>query len=127
MTSEGRVSDTLIIRDTLTVHDSMVVAKREMVTTTVRIKDSTVLVVDTTGRIVRSERYMLSDRDNNVTVSRDSARSSARGNKTSIRNAQQSDSMRVERTRKRNWREIAVVFIISVVCCLVIYTGRKKS
>ena len=127
VTSDSRVSDTLIIRDTLIVHDSLIVAKKEIVTTTVRIKDSTVLVVDTTGRIVKSEHYISSDRDNNVNVSRDSTSSAVRNNKTSIKNTQQSDSNRLEQTKKRDWKEIAVVFIAGFVCCLMIYIGRKKS
>ena len=60
VTSDSRASDTLIIRDTLIIHDSLIVSKKEIVTTTVRIKDSTVLVVDTTGRIYRvTETTML--------------------------------------------------------------------
>lgn len=127
VTSDSRVSDTLIIRDTLIVHDSLIVAKKEIVTTTVRIKDSTVLVVDTTGRIVKSEHYISSDRDNNVNVSRDSTSSAVRNNKTSVKNTQQSDSNRVEQTKKRDWKEIAIVFFIGFVSCLMIYMGRKKS
>lgn len=127
VTSDSRVSDTLIIRDTLIVHDSLIVSKKEIVTTTVRIKDSTVLVVDTTGRIVKSEHYISSDRDNNVNISRDSTSSVVRNNKTSVKNTRQSDSNRVEQTKKRDWKEIAVVFIVGFVCCLMIYIGRKKS
>jgi hypothetical protein len=128
VTSDSRVSDTLVIRDTLIVYDSMLVAKKEIVTTTVRIKDSTVLVVDTTGRIVKSEHYISSDRDNNVNIRRDSTSSAVRYNKTSIKNTQQSDSNRVvEQTKKRDWKEFAVVFVVGFICCLMIYIGRKKS
>lgn len=127
VTSDSRVSDTLIIRDTLIVHDSLIVAKKEIVTTTVRIQDSTVLVVDTTGRIVKSEHYISSDRDNNVNVSRDSTNYAVRNNKISVKNTQQSDSNRVEQTKNRDWKEFAVVFIFGFVCCLMIYMGRKKS
>lgn len=127
VTSDSRVSDTLIIRDTLIVHDSLIVSKKEIVTTTVRIKDSTVLVVDTIGRIVKSEHYISSDRDNIVDVTKDSISSAVSNNKTSVNNTQQSDSSRVEKIKKRDWKEFAVVFIVGFVCCLMIYIGRKKS
>lgn len=116
VTSDSRVSGTLIIRDTLIVHDSLIVAKKEIVTTTVRIKDSTVLVVDTTGRIVKSEHYISSDRDNNVNVSRDSTSSAVRNNKTSIKNTQQSDSNRLEQTKK----EIGKKLLLSLLSVLFV-------
>ena len=116
VTSDSHVSDTLIIRDTLIVHDSLIVAKKEIVTTTVRIKDSTVLVVDTTGRIVKSEHYISSDRDNNVNVSRDSTSSTVRNNKTSIKNTQQSDSNRLEQTKK----EIGKKLLLSLLSVLFV-------
>ena len=117
VTSDSRVSDTLIIRDTLIVHDSLIVSKKEIVTTTVRIKDSTILVVDTTGRIVKSEHYISSDRDNNVNISRDSTSSAVRNDKTSVKNTQQSDSNRVEQTKKKIGKKLllsllSVLFVV---------------
>lgn len=116
VTSDSRVSDTLIIRDTLIIHDSLIVSKKEIVTTTVRIKDSTILVVDTTGRIVKSEHYISSDRDNNVNISRDSTSSAVRNNKTSVKNTQQSDSNRVEQTKK----EIGKKLLLSLLSVLFV-------
>ena len=120
--SESLTADTVMVRDTLYGRDSAAVVKAERLSEKMLVKDSTVVTVDAAGKVVRLERYssVLKDRDRHV--SRDSARAVTEKTGRHV-----SEAARKEAPGNKGWSEAAVVAAMAALCCLVIYSGRKRS
>lgn len=125
--SESLTVDTVMVRDTLYGRDSAAVVKAERLSEKMLVKDSTVVTVDAAGKVVRLERYssVLKDRDRHV--SRDSARAVTSGRATEKTGRHVSEAARKEAPGNKGWSEAAVVAGMAALCCLVIYSGRKRS
>lgn len=125
--SESLVTDSVRTHDTLAVRDSTVVVRAERLSEMVLVKDSTVMTVDTAGNVVRLERYSSVLRDRDRRASRDSAGAVTSRRATEKTGRHVSEAARTEAPGNKGWSEAAVVAAMAVLCCLVIYLGRKRS
>ena len=125
--SESLTADTVIVRDTLYGRDSTDVVRSETLSEKTLVKDSTVVTVDAAGKVVRLELYSRVLRDRDRRVSRDSARAVTSMRATEKTGRHVSEAARKETSGNKGWSEAAVVAAMAALCCLVIYSGRKRS
>ena len=125
--SESLTADTVIVRDTLYGRDSAVVVRSETLSEKTLVKDSTVVTVDAAGNVVRLELYSRVLRDRDRRASRDSARAVTSMRATEKTGRHVSEAARKEAAGNKGWSEAAVVAAMAALCCLVIYSGRKRS
>ena len=125
--SESLTADTVIVRDTLYGRDSTDVVRSETLSEKTLVKDSTVVTVDAAGKVVRLELYSRVLRDRDRRVSRDSARAVTSMRATEKTDRHVSEAARKEASGNKGWSEAAVVAAMAALCCLVIYSGRKRG